>query len=66
MARRKKEKKVYHYECTITGESYKRFEKAENPDELVSVNAYYELHPEEDDRPAVVKKELGIEEEDES
>lgn len=61
MARRKPEKKKYFYECTITGESYTLTEKAENPDDLVSVKAFYELNPELDDRPAVVKKQLGIE-----
>jgi hypothetical protein len=63
VAKRKKEKKFYRYECTLTGDSYKLTEKAQNPDELVSVNAYYEMHPEKDDRPAVIKKRLGILEE---
>jgi hypothetical protein len=62
MAKRKKFKKIYRYECTLTGEQYKVTEEAKSPDELVSVNAYYEMNPELDDRPAVVKKELGIEE----
>lgn len=58
---RKKHIKIYHYECSITGETYKTTQEAANPDELMSVNAYYELHPEEDDRPDHIKKELGIE-----
>lgn len=62
VARRKKEKKIYKYECTITGDQYTLTEKAENPDELMSVKAYYEMHPEKDDRPADIKKKLGIEE----
>ncbi len=62
MARRKKEKKIYKYECTITGDQYTLTEKAENPDDLMSVKAYYEMHPEKDDRPADIKKKLGIEE----
>lgn len=67
MARRKKrEKRFYKYECTITGETYKRTAKADSPDELVSVSAYYELNPEQDDRPAVIKKQLGLDEEKES
>jgi hypothetical protein len=61
VAKRKKEKKFYNYECTITGESYKVSEKAENPDDLVSVKAFYELNPDLDDRPADIKKKLGIE-----
>ena len=62
MNRRRKEKVVHQYDCTITGKSYKRTEKAARPDELMSVEAYYQLHPEKDDRPAVVKKRLGINE----
>lgn len=65
MARRKSNVTYHKYECTITGESYKTTRKAPNPENLVSVNAYYELNPEKDDRPAVVKKKLGIETEQE-
>lgn len=61
MAKRKKEKKFYNYECTITGESYKVSEEAKSPDDLVSVKAFYELNPDMDDRPAATKKQLGIE-----
>ncbi len=68
MAKRRREKaqKIYKYECSLTGESYKLTEKVDNPNDLVSVNAYYELHPEVDDRPAVIKKKLGIEENSET
>ena len=59
MAKRRKEKKTYKYECTLTGQSYVVTQKVENPDDLVSVAGYYELHPEKDDRPADVKKKLG-------
>lgn len=45
----------------MTGEVYKTTKKAANPDDLVSVNAYYDMNPEEDDRPEEIKKELGIE-----
>lgn len=58
---RKKQIKIYHYECSITGETYKTTQESKNPEELVSVNAYYELHPDEDDRPEHIKKELGVE-----
>ena len=64
MAKRKKEKKIYKYECSLTGDTYKLTEKAENPDDLVSVKAYYEMHPEKDDRPKNIKKQLGILEEE--
>jgi hypothetical protein len=60
MAKRKKLKQIYKYECSLTGEVYKTTAKADNPDDLVSVNAYYELHPDEDDRPESVKRELGL------
>lgn len=60
MRRSRRERITYDYECTITGEQFVRTEKAPNPKELVSVKAYYELNPEKDDRPAVVKKRLGV------
>ena len=60
MAKRKKEKKIYKYECNITGEKYTLTEKAENPDDLMSVTAYYQMHADKDDRPKDIKKKLGI------
>ncbi len=64
MAKRKKSfKKIYRYDCTLTGETYKLTAEAKNPDDLMSIKAYYEMHPEKDDRPAVIKKELGVVEE---
>jgi hypothetical protein len=61
VAKRKKQKQIFRYECTITGETYKTTKKAENPDDLISVSAFYEMNPEEDDRPERIKKELGVE-----
>lgn len=61
MAKRKKEKITYKYECSLTGEKYYLTKKADNPDELMSVKAWYEMNPEKDDRPDTVKKKLGIE-----
>jgi hypothetical protein len=58
--KRRREKITYNYECTLTAEQYTLTQKAPNPKELVSVKAYYELHPDMDDRPAVIKKKLGI------
>lgn len=64
MGKKKKDKKrIFTYECTLTGERFKRTAEVKNTDNLVCVNAYYELHPDEDDRPLVVKKQLGISEE---
>lgn len=62
VSKRKKEKKIYRYDCTLTGKSFKLTEKAPHPDELVSVEGYYQLHQDKDDRPAIVKKKLGLDE----
>ncbi|MBL7665671.1 MAG: hypothetical protein JNM93_11110 [Bacteriovoracaceae bacterium] len=61
MARNRNFKKIYNYDCTITGQSFKVTAEAKNPGELTTVNAYYQLNPEKDDRPLVIKKQLGIE-----
>lgn len=60
MARRKKEIKFYNYECSLTGEKFKRYRKVQNADELMSVPAYYELNQDEDDRPEIMIKKLGL------
>ena len=59
-SKRRREKVTYNYTCSLTNEEFVLTEKAPNPKELLSVKAYYEMHPEMDDRPAVVKKKLGI------
>lgn len=58
--KRRRERITYEYECNMTGEKYVRTEKAPNPKDLMSVAAYYEMHPENDDRPAVVKKRANF------
>ncbi|MDA8792453.1 hypothetical protein N9N67_04360 [Bacteriovoracaceae bacterium] len=58
--RRKRDEIIYKYNCSITEEEFKIKVKASNPEELISVNGYYELSPEKDDRPAHIKKRLGI------
>lgn len=60
MAKRRKEKKIYKYDCSLTGETYKLTEKAENPEDLMSVKAWYDMHTEHDDRPEDIKKILSI------
>ena len=60
---RKKIVQIYRYKCTITEQEFKTTREAPNPDELISVNAWYDLHPEEDDRPESVKKQFAISEE---
>jgi len=62
MKRHRREKQTYTYECSLTGEEFVMTSKAQNPKDLLSVKAYYELHPESDDRPAVIKKKLGVKE----
>jgi len=59
--RNRREKQSFEYECSLTGERFKLTARAPQPKELLSVAAYYELNPEKDDRPAVIKKKLGIE-----
>ena len=54
MAKRKRNKIFYNYECSITGESFRVTTETKDPGELMSVKAYYQLNPEEDDRPEVV------------
>ena len=48
----------------MTGEQYTVTAKAPNPDDLISVKAFYEMNPDKDDRPADVKKMLGVETEE--
>jgi hypothetical protein len=61
VAKRRKEKRTYKYECTMTEEKYVLTQKAENPDELMSVTAFYDMNPELDDRTEDIKKKLGLE-----
>ena len=58
--KRRREKMTYNYECSLTQEQYVLTEKAQNPKELLSVKAWYDMNPEMDDRPAVTKKKLGL------
>ncbi|MBF0205266.1 MAG: hypothetical protein HQK53_00100 [Oligoflexia bacterium] len=58
---KKKEKKIYSYECTITGEFFTTTREALNPQDLISVDAYYELNPDKDDRPQYVVKKKELE-----
>ncbi len=55
---KKRFKKIYKYECSLSGEEYKTTKEAQNPDELLSINAYYELNPDEDDRPQKYRQNL--------
>ncbi len=64
MSKRKREQRTYKYECTLTGQEYRLTNKITKVDELISVDAYYQLNADKDDRPAAVKKKLGIEPEE--
>jgi hypothetical protein len=63
---KKKIKKIYKYECTITGESFKTTEEAKHPGELTTVSAYYQMHPDTDDRPIEIKIKVKAKEEDDA
>ena len=60
---RKKSKRIYTYKCSLTEEVFKTTREAPNPNELISVKAFYELNPDEDDRPLYIKKKVEAEEE---
>jgi hypothetical protein len=58
--KRRREKITYNYECSLTGEQFITTEKAQNPKDLLSIKAYYEMNPDMDDRPLLIKKKLGL------
>ena len=60
---KKKIKKIYKYECNVTGEMFKTTSEAPSPGDLMTVSAYYQMHTEEDDRPTEVKLKVKNEEE---
>jgi hypothetical protein len=59
-SKRKREKVTYNYQCSLTAEEFVLTEKAAHPKELLSVKAFYEMNPDMDDRPAIIKKKLGL------
>ena len=62
MAKRKREKKTYRYQCSLTGEKFKTTQESQNPDDLMSIRSYYELNPDNDDRPENIKRDIDEEE----
>ena len=60
---KKKIKKIYKYECTITGEAFKTTAEAKSPGDLTTVSAYYQMNTELDDRPLEIKLKVKNEEE---
>jgi hypothetical protein len=60
---KKKIKKIYKYECNVTGEAFKTTAEAPSPGDLTTVSAYYQMNPELDDRPLEIKVKIKNEEE---
>lgn len=59
---KKKFKRFYNYKCSLTEETFKVTKEAQHPEDLMSVKAFYQLHPEHDDRPEYIKKLVEVEE----
>ena len=55
---KKNYQEFYEYECTMTNEKYKVTKKAPNPENLISVQAFYEIKPEAGDRTKNNKKQF--------
>lgn len=66
MAKRKKYKQFYTYECSITGEQIKVTKQAKNSEDLISLAAYYDLNPDMDDRSEAYKTSTTPEEKTEN
>jgi len=64
MGKRRKRRQFYSYECSLSGKQFKRTREVTKTDELVSVSAYYELQPENDDRPDHIKAQIAAAEEE--
>ncbi len=56
--KQKNYKKTFQYSCVLTGETYETTKKASSEEELLSIEAYYEMNPEMDDRPEHIKNKL--------
>ena len=59
---KKKIKKIYKYECNVTGDQFKTTAEAPSPGDLTTVSAYYQMNPELDDRPLEIKVKIKNEE----
>jgi hypothetical protein len=55
---KKKIKKIYKYECNVTGEQFKTTAEAPAPGDLTTVSAFYQMNPELDDRPLEIKVKI--------
>jgi hypothetical protein len=59
---KKKIKKIYKYECNVSGEQFKTTAEAPSPGDLTTVSAFYQMNPELDDRPLEIKVKIKNEE----
>lgn len=59
---KKKIKKIYKYECNVSGEQFKTTAEAPAPGDLTTVSAFYQMNPELDDRPLEIKVKIKNEE----
>ena len=59
---KKKIKKIYKYECNVSGEQFKTTSEAPSPGDLTTVSAFYQMNPELDDRPLEIKVKIKNEE----
>ena len=59
---KKKIKKIYKYECNVSGETFKTTAEAPSPGDLTTVSAFYQMNPELDDRPLEIKVKIKNEE----
>lgn len=59
---KKKIKKIYKYECNVSGELFKTTSEAPSPGDLTTVSAFYQMNPELDDRPLEIKVKIKNEE----
>jgi hypothetical protein len=59
---KKKIKKIYKYECNVSGELFKTTSEAPSPGDLTTVSAFYQMNTELDDRPLEIKVKIKNEE----
>ena len=59
---KKKIKKIYKYECNVSGEQFKTTSEAPSPGDLTTVSAFYQMNPKLDDRPLEIKVKIKNEE----
>ena len=53
---RKRYQETYKYKCSLTSETFQLTKKIKDTEDLISVKAWYDLNPEKDDRPELVKR----------